>query len=78
MMCNNSFIVAWYQKAKFVEQTETSFAMLQLPKYVSASMNVQATVKELLETAFCMQSMLSICKEASWTRQELVCRQIGG
>jgi ribosome-interacting GTPase 1 len=47
-----------------VEPEELAVARQQLNKHVSVAMDMQATIKELLETMFSMQSMLRIYSES--------------
>jgi hypothetical protein len=49
-----------------MEPEETAVARQQFDKHVSAVMDMHATVEELLETMFSMQSMLRLYSESHW------------
>jgi hypothetical protein len=45
-------------KARIIELEETSIAMQRLGKQVSAATDTQATTGKLLETVFCIRSVV--------------------
>jgi hypothetical protein len=60
---HNINIVTWHLKGGIVEPEQMAAVRLCLSKHMSAAMDMPATIEELLEAVFSMQSMPRLYSE---------------